>query len=158
MAADTARKASYRRQMEWRAQVLRPTLIGTAALALAYLAAGLTGFLISPLYPWDGLGVLALCAVCGALLARGWTAAAASWFVAGISQPVFYAGQGYGIASPVNGAFLLGIVVTGLVVGGWFLGMWTAGYCLWMGGLAWGELTGRWTPPGAIHDPIRAMC
>jgi fructose-1,6-bisphosphatase/inositol monophosphatase family enzyme len=62
MAADTARNESYRRQMELRAQVLRPTLIGTAALALAYLVAGLTGFLISPLYPWDGLGVLALCA------------------------------------------------------------------------------------------------
>jgi signal transduction histidine kinase len=155
MGRNPRRDASYQRQLELRAQVLRPTLIGTAALALLYLAAGLTGFLISPLYPWDGLGVLALCAACGALLARGRTAGAAAWFVAGISQPVFYAGQGYGIASPVNGALLLGIVLAGLVVGGWFLGMWTAGYCLWMLGLAWGELTGRWTPPEAIHDPAR---
>ncbi|HET7077101.1 MAG TPA: hypothetical protein VFM49_06570, partial [Chloroflexia bacterium] len=120
------------------------------------LAAGVTGFLVSPVYPWDGLGVLALCAGCGALLAWGRTALAAAFFVAGISQPVFYAGQGYGIASPANAAFLLGIVLAGLVVGGWFLGMWTAGYCLWMLGLAWGELTGRWTPPGDLpvgHAP-----
>ncbi|HET7077102.1 MAG TPA: histidine kinase [Chloroflexia bacterium] len=154
MAADRARDARYGRQMELRAQLLRPILIGTAVLAGVYLAAGVTGFLVSPVYPWDGLGVLALCAGCGALLARGRTALAAAFFVAGISQPVFYAGQGYGIASPANAGFLLGIVLAGMVVGGWFLGMWTAGYCLWMLGLAWGELTGRWTPPGAIHDPM----
>jgi len=141
---------------EVRARLLRPVLAGTALLSAAYLALGwLTPSpqLRTPRFPWDGLGVLALCAACGWLLRRGdarGISTAASFFLAGISQPFFYASQDYGVASPVNAAFLIGLLLCGLLIGGWFQGLWTLGYCGWMALAALGELQGRW---GVSRDP-----
>ncbi len=141
---------------EVRARLLRPVLIGTALLSAAYLALGWLApslQLRTPRFPWDGLGVLALCVVCGWLLRRGdarGISTAASIFLAGISQPFFYASQDFGVGSPLNALFLLGLVLCGLMIGGWFQGLWTLGYCGWMALAASGELQGRW---GVSRDP-----
>jgi signal transduction histidine kinase len=142
--------------LEVRARLLRPVLAGAALLSAAYLALGWLAPSLqfrTPRFPWDGLGVLALCAVCGWLLRRGGArgiSTAASIFLAGISQPFFYASQDYGVASPVNAAFLIGLLLCGLLIGGWFQGLWTLGYCGWMALAAAGELQGQW---GVSRDP-----
>lgn len=132
---------------EVRAQLLRPVLIGTTILSLVYL--GLGWFIAatrSPYYPADGLSVILLCALCAGLMVvpRWGSQVAAAFFLAGISQPFFYASQIYGVASPANAAFLMGLLLCGLIIGGWFLGAWTLGYCAWMALAAWGEWQGQW--------------
>ncbi len=146
-------------QSELRFQLLRLTLIGTAVAALGWLLGVAGGLLHSPTAPWDGIAVLTLCGGCAWLMRRGqWgLSLAASFYLAGITQPVCLAGQALGVASPVNAAFTLGLVLCGLLIGGWFLSSWTLGYCAWMGALAWGELHGAWGPPDAIHDPVQML-
>lgn len=139
---------------EVRAQLLRPVLVGVALFSVAYLGLGwLVLAARSPYYPADALSVLLLCALCGGLMRipRWGIQAAAAFFLAGISQPFFYASQIYGVASPVNAAFLIGLLLCGLLIGGWFLGAWTLGYCGWMVMAAWGEYAGRW---GVSRDVI----
>ena len=138
--------------LDLRARLLRLTLIGSAGGAAGYLLLAAGGVMRSRLFPWDGLGVLVLCAICGGLLQRNQTGLAAACFLAGISQPACYAGQAYGVASPVNATFLLGIVLCGLLIGGWFLSIWTAAYCGWMALLAWGELQHAWHPATPVAD------
>lgn len=132
---------------EVRAQLLRPVLLGTAVFSVAYLGLGwFVSAARSPYYPADALAVVLLCAVCGGLMwfPRWGVQAAAAFFLAGISQPFFYASQIYGVASPVNAVFIIGLLLCGLLIGGWFLGAWTLGYCAWMLMAAWGEWNGRW--------------
>lgn len=132
---------------EVRARLLRPVLTGVALFSAMYLALGWFAPTVRTLYyPADGLAVLLLCALCGGLMwfPRWGIQAAAAFFLAGISQPFFYASQIYGVASPVNAVFLIGLLMCGLLIGGWFLGAWTLGYCAWMALAAWGEWEGRW--------------
>jgi len=137
--------------LELRAELLRPLLVAVAALSLAYLLAGLVGLCATHLYPWDALGLIALCGVC-AWMTRGSptrVALAAAFLLAGVSQPIIYASQTFGLAHPINGLFLVGIVLCGLVVGGAFTVTWSVFYCGWIVMMAAGEVYGWWTPTGA---------
>lgn len=120
--------------LELRARLLRPLLIATAALSLLYLIAGSAGVSTTGLFPWDGLGLLALCALCAWLVRGGSTrvALAAALLLAGISQPIIYASQTFGLDHPINGLFLVGVVLCGLLIGGWFVAAWTAFYGFWI--------------------------
>lgn len=138
--------------LELRAELLRPLLAAVAVLSLAYLLAGLAGVRATHLYPWDALGLIALCGVC-AWMVRGSptrVALAAAFLLAGVSQPMIYASQTFGLAHPINGLFLVGIVLCGLVVGGAFTVTWSVFYCGWIVMMAAGEVYGWWTPTGAL--------
>ena len=52
-----------------RRQVLNQVLLATAVASGVYLLAGLTPWVGSALYPWEGLGMLALAGVCYGLTA-----------------------------------------------------------------------------------------
>lgn len=120
--------------LELRARLLRPLLSATAVLSLLYLIAGVAGLSTTGLFPWDGLGLLALCALCAWLVRGGSTrvAVAAALLLAGISQPIIYASQTFGLDHPINGLFLVGVVLCGLLIGGWFVGAWAAFYAFWI--------------------------
>lgn len=137
--------------LELRAELLRPLLVAVAALSLVYLLAGLIGLRATHLYPWDALGLIALCGVC-AWMVRGSptrVALAAALLLAGVSQPIIYASQTFGLAHPINGLFLVGIVLCGLIVGGAFTVTWSVFYCGWIVMMAAGEVYGWWTSTGA---------
>ncbi len=150
----TQRPAQRVPLLELRAQLLRPLLITTAALCVAYLIAGWAGLPTTNLFPWDGIGLIALCALCAWMVrgGPGRVALAAALYLAGVSQPMIYASQTFGLHHPINGLFLVGIVLCGLIIGGWFTVTWTVFYCGWILAMAFGEATGRWgpspTPPG----------
>ena len=132
--------------LELRARLLRPLLAATAVLSLLYLTAGAVGVNTTGLYPWDGLGLLTLCALCAWLTRGGSTrvALAAALLLAGISQPIIYASQTFGLDHPINGLFLVGVVLCGLLIGGWFVAAWTAFYALWILLVAFDEAGSAW--------------
>ncbi len=132
--------------LELRARLLRPLLGATAVLSLLYLIAGAVGASTTALFPWDGLGLLALCGLCAALVRGGSSrvALAAALLLAGISQPIFYASQTFGLAHPINGLFLVGVVLCGLLIGGWFVGAWTGFYAVWILVVAAVDGGGNW--------------
>jgi signal transduction histidine kinase len=105
-------------------RLLRWVLRLVAGGTLAYLAAGWAGVPFNLLFPWDGLGLLALCALAAGLLRAGRSFWAASALLGGICIPIAFNAQYYGMASPVNALYVLGLLVSGLVTGsGGFLGM-----------------------------------
>ncbi|MCC6187968.1 MAG: GAF domain-containing protein [Anaerolineales bacterium] len=105
------------RLLRW---VLRLMAIG----ALAYLLAGWAGVPFNRLFPWDGLGLLALCGLAELLLRRGRSFWASSAVLGGFCIPIAFNAQYYGMASPVNALYGLGLLVSGLVAGSnGFLGM-----------------------------------
>lgn len=145
-------------ELELRAQLLRVVLSSTAIGASVWLVAGLAGAARSRLFPWDALCVLVAYEL-GAVLLR-WrryplerrVAIAGAWFIAIATQPLIYAVQWYGIATPVPALLMLGLIIAGLLFGYWFTLFWTAMYCGWIVLLAVGEVNGWWTPPGAIRS------
>jgi signal transduction histidine kinase len=108
------------RLLRW---VLRLMAVG----ALVYLLAGWAGVPFNLLFPWDGVGLLALCGLAEVLLRRGQSFLAASAVLGGVCIPIAFNAQYYGMASPVNALYALGLLVSGLVAGSnGFFGMLTA--------------------------------
>lgn len=126
-------------ELELRTRLLRATLFATAVVSLLYLLLAPAGVRLPQLYPWDGLGLLALTAVCGWLYRRRTErsiALAASWLVAAVNIVAAFNSQFYGIRHPVNALYLVGIILAGMLIGGWFLRLWTALGALFI--LGWG--------------------
>lgn len=137
----------------FRAQFFPWLLVGTAVLALIYLAGWAAALYTNPQLPWDGLFVLGLCGFCALLLRRQdhWGLPLASaLFVAGVSQPIFYAMQSYGVKAAATAVLALTILLAGLFIGGWFLTLWTGFLVIWVIVTAVQELTGARTPPNPI--------
>lgn len=144
-------------ELALRARLLRAVLLSTTLGASLWLLINLAGVARSRLFPWDALCVLAACVV-GTVLLRWqrfsfqWhVALAGSLFISIASQPLFYAGQFYGISHPANALLVLGLIVAGLLFGYWFTLFWTAMYCGWIVLVAVGEVNGWSSPPNAIH-------
>lgn len=93
-------------------------ILGLTTLgALLYLLAGWVGVPFNLFFPWDGLALLAVCALTEWLLRRGHSFWAASCFIGYFFLPIAFNAQFYGMSSPVNALYLLGILVSGLVLG-----------------------------------------
>lgn len=137
-----------------RQQILRQLLLVTAGGATLYLLLGLSPWLGSRLYPWDGLGLLLLSLACFGLIRvpRWGHHLAATIYIAGISQPIFFASQFYGIQHPVNAFYLLGVLACGLLIGDWFVIAWTASYGLFIAFWGYGEWQGQYPMPDPITD------
>lgn len=139
------------------ARLLRWALALTALGATLYLLAGWAGVPFNLLFPWDGVGLLALCGLAEILLRRGRSFWAASCLMSGIFLPVAFNAQFYGMNSPVNALYLLGILISGLVLGsnGFFgslmaISILTALFTL-------SEQTGRWTPVYPVGTPAQGL-
>ncbi len=133
------------------ARLLGWVIVSTALGALLYLAAGWAGVPMNFLFPWDGLGLLALCSAAALLLRRGQSFWASSCLLGGFFLPIAFNAQFYGMASPVNALYLLGVLVTGLVLGsnGFFGGL--AAISTLTALFAIGEALGEWDP---LYPPI----
>jgi signal transduction histidine kinase len=102
---------------ELNVRLLRWVLRLMAGATLVYLLAGWAGVPFNLLFPWDGLGLLAICALAAALLRAGRSFWAASAVLGGICIPIAFNAQFYGMGSPVNALYVLGLLVSGLVTG-----------------------------------------
>lgn len=137
------------RLLHW---VLRLMAIG----ALAYLLAGWAGVPFNLLFPWDGLGLLALCGLAELLLRRGRSFWASSAVLGGFCIPIAFNAQYYGMASPVNALYGLGLLVSGLVAGSnGFLGM-LAAISMLTALFAIGEQQGVVVPVYPVGAPARS--
>lgn len=141
--------------LNFRRRVLNWILGTTAVLSVLYLIPWQLGWMDHALLPWDGLFLVALSLICfGISRVPKWgLPIAAAIYIAGFSQPFFYAAQAFGINAPATAGFLVSILLCGLLVGGWFLIAWTLGHCLWIIGEAWFEFNGRYAPV----DPIQTV-
>lgn len=145
--------------MQFRASILNWVFGATAVISVLYLIPWGLGRMSHPLLPWDGLFLLGLSIVCFGFsrLPKIGVPFSAAIFIAGFSQPFFYATQTFGINSPATAVFVLSIILCGLLVGGWFLTLWTGFHCLWVVAQAIFELNGRYTPPNAIQTVPEAI-
>lgn len=137
--------AYYAYEWELRAALLRASLFGATLVALLYLALGGLNVFRPRLFPWDGLGLLAVTLVCIFLYRRRSERSiplAASWLVAAINVIATFNSIFYGINHPVNALYVVGIVLAGMLVGGWFLPMWVALDTLFVVGWGVAELYG----------------
>lgn len=148
-----------KRLLQFRSRILKWVLGTTAVLSLLYLAAWLGGIVTHDLLPWDGLFLLALSILCFGIsrIPTFGIPAASALFIAGFSQPIFFATQTFGLNAPTTAAFVLSILLCGLLIGGWFLNLWIGFHCLWVVGEAFFELNGRYTPQNAIQTLPEAI-
>jgi signal transduction histidine kinase len=102
---------------ELNVRLLRWVLRLMAGGTLVYLLAGWAGVPFNLLFPWDGVGLLALCGLAWAMLRAGRSFWAASAVLGGICIPIAFNAQYYGMSSPVNALYVLGLLVSGLVTG-----------------------------------------
>ncbi|MGQ0603452.1 MAG: GAF domain-containing sensor histidine kinase [Anaerolineales bacterium] len=127
-------------------RLMRGVLVVVALGAAGYLAAGALGVPFSPFFPWDGVGLLALCGLAEVLLRRGQSYWAASCLMSSIFLPIAFNAQYYGMSSPANALYLLGILISGLVLGSnGFFGALAAIMTL-TALFALSEQQGRWAP------------
>jgi hypothetical protein len=127
-------------------RLMRGALVVVGLGAAGYLAAGALGVPFGPFFPWDGLGLLLMCAVAEGLLRAGKSQWAASCLMSSLFLPIAFNAQYYGMSSPVNALYLLGILISGLVLGsnGFFGAM--AAIMALTALFALSEQQGRWTP------------
>lgn len=142
-----------------RAHLLQSALVGLSLFAVAFLALSLTPWLSPRLFPWDSLGLLALCGLCWGVSRWGNPSLAASWLVAGINILATFEMQFYGTRHPVTAVFLLGIVLAGMLIGGWFLRMWVALGAFFVGLWTWFEfrsepLVEQVVPPATLAEAL----
>lgn len=143
---------------EINARLLQAVLVLTIVGGFMYLAAGLV-FRVSfnDFFPWDGLGVVVLSGAAEVLRRRGATMWATSLLTALIFIPVAFNAQHYGMSSPANAVYLLGILITGLVLGSnGFFGALAAISTLTIL-FALGEQTGRWEPLYPVGTPAQSV-
>ena len=133
-------------------------VLGMTALGVVgYLIAGWWGVPFNRLFPWDGLGLLALCGLAEIFLRRGQSFWAASCLTGGFFLPIAFNAQFYGMSSPVNALYLLGILVSGLVLGsnGFFGAL--AAICVLTGLFAIGERQGQWETIYPVGTPAQSV-
>lgn len=140
--------------LQFRQRIFPWILLTTALLAILYLIPWAIGWIDHALLPYDGLFLIGLSAVCYLLsrLPRLGLPTAASLFIAGFSQPFFFATQTFGVNAPTTAVFILSILLCGLLIGGWFLNAWIGFHTLWVILIALLEYNGRYTPPNPISS------
>jgi len=142
---------------EVNARLLRWVLVITALGALFYLLAGAVGVPFNVFFPWDALGLLALCGLAALLLRRGQSFWAASCLLGSVFLPIAFNAQFYGMSSPVNALYLLGILISGLVLGssGFFGGL--MAISILTGLFALSEQLGRWVSVYPVGAPAQSV-
>ncbi len=139
------------------ARLLHWALGLTALGAALYVLAGWAGVPFNLFFPWDGLALLAVCAVAEWLLRRGQSFWAASFFTGAFFLPIAFNAQFYGMSSPVNALYLLGIIASGLVLGtnGFFGAL--AAISILTALFALSEQMGRWQTVYPIGTPAQSL-
>ncbi len=142
--------------MEANVRLMPWVLLTTALGCLGYLTAGWLGVPFSAFFPWDGIGLLALCGVGALCLRQGRTFLAASALMSGLFLPMAFNAQYYGMASPANAVYVLGLLISGLVLGsnGFFGGL--AAMATLTALFAVGEQAGSWRPVVAPGTPAQS--
>ena len=132
-------------------------LMLTAASALLYLLMGSIGTRVNTFFPWDGVVLLVACALAELLRRRGQSFWAASILMSTVFPPIAFNAQFYGMSSPVNAAYLIGLLIGGLVLGssGFFGAL--AAMCTLTALFAIGEQMGRWTPVYPVGTPTQSV-
>lgn len=140
------------------ARLLQAVLALTALGGVLYLMAGLVFRVpFNNFFPWDAVGIVILCGVAEVLRRRGWAMWAASILMAILFVPPAFNAQFYGMSSPANTVYLLGILISGLVLGsnGFFGAL--AAIATLTALFAVGEQTGRWTPLYPVGTPAQSV-
>jgi signal transduction histidine kinase len=147
-------------ELALRVALLRPILLVTGIGSTAYLLMGWLTPFGSREFPIDGFFWLIASGLSWILLRRENAIMASVTYIVIATQPLHYMTQSYGVASPINGLYLVGILICGLLVGNWFVGLWTIWYGIWMTIVGVNELMGNWTPSGGgwlTAAPLQAM-
>ncbi|MBI4671572.1 MAG: hypothetical protein HY741_07885 [Chloroflexi bacterium] len=121
------------------ARLLPPTLAVVAIIGSAEILRSHAGTLSSLLYPWHGLGVLAICIVSALLLYRQRIYLAAILLLIGLYFFVSVTVFPYGMNSPIYALYLLLIVLGGLLLGRSGFVDSVAGAVVQTGLFGWGE-------------------
>ena len=135
-------------ELALRAALLRPILLVTGVGSVVYLFVGWVTPFQSQEFPTDAVFWLIASVLSWTLLRRENAIMASVMYLVITTQPLHYMTQSYGVASPLNGLYLVGILICGLLIGNWFVGVWTIWYGVWMVIAGVSELSGRWTPTG----------
>ncbi len=128
----------------------------TALGAGGYLAAGWAGVPFNRFFPWDGLGLLLLCGAAELLLRGGHSFWASSCLLGGFLIPIAFNAQFYGMSSPVNALYVLGLLVSGLVLGsnGFFGALMAISTLTAL--FAVGEQQGQWPTVYPVGSPAQS--
>ncbi|MBL8046090.1 MAG: GAF domain-containing sensor histidine kinase [Anaerolineales bacterium] len=143
---------------EINARLLQAVLVLIALSGSVYLLVGVICRVpFNRFFPLDALGVVLLSGVAEVLRRRGAVVWAASLLMAIIFIPVAFNAQYYGMSSPANALYLLGILISGLVLGsnGFFGAL--AAIATLTALFAIGEQTGRWQTVYAVGTPAQSV-
>lgn len=143
---------------EINARLLQAVLALTILGGVAYLIVGLLFRVpFNKFFPWDAVGMVLLSGAAEVVRRRGATMWAASLLIAIIFIPTAFNAQYYGMSSPANALYLLGILICGLVLGsnGFFGSL--AAIATLTALFAIGEQTGRWETVYPAGTPAQSV-
>lgn len=133
-------------ELALRTALLKPILFVTGLGALGYLLMGWLTPYQSLQFPTDAVFLLIAAGLSWIFLRRDNAIMASVMYIVIATQPLHYMTESYGVASPFNALYLVGILICGLLIGNWFVGLWTSWYGIWMTIAGFNEWIGNWTP------------